>query len=178
MSFVMISDFCQICVEWLLAYGPIILFLALAFGIIALPIPDDTLLLVAGMLIEQGKLSLYPTAIFAFLGSVFGITVSYLLGRLWGTWILKNWGPKIRLTENRVAKATGWFNRIGKWTLLVCYFLPILRHVAGFVAGSSKLPVYNFMFVAYTGAFIWVTSYLAMGFYLKKLAAHGIKLLF
>ncbi len=174
----MVHDFCQLCVDWLIHYGPIILFFGLALGIIALPIPDDTLLLVAGMLIENGTMAPITTFIASLAGSIVGITVSYMLGRLAGPWIVKKCMGRFGLKEERLEKASIWFHRIGKWALLVCYFFPVLRHVVGFVAGSSRMHVGQFMLYAYSGAVIWVTSYLLAGYYLKKLAAHGIKLLF
>ena len=38
-------------VEWLNAYGSITLFILLALGILALPIPEETLMVISGIMI-------------------------------------------------------------------------------------------------------------------------------
>lgn len=155
-------------VDWLLAHGPIILFLTLALGILVLPFPDDTFLLLAGFLVAQGKLDLSATLWSAILGSITGITVSFFLGRFSSGWLLKNVAPKIQLTEERLKKARRWFHRVGKWALLICYFVPFMRHIAGFLAGGSSLKVNQFALYAYTGALLWVLSYLFLGYFLHR----------
>ena len=65
-------------------YGIIILFVLLALGIIALPVPEETLLVLTGILISNEKLALAPAFFAVLLGSICGITVSYLLGRTAG----------------------------------------------------------------------------------------------
>ena len=65
---------------WLGLYGNWALFILLALGIIALPVPEESLMILAGLLIYNGKLNAVPTFFASFGGSVCGITVSYLLG--------------------------------------------------------------------------------------------------
>jgi len=47
--------------------------------------PDETLLVFSGFLIYKGTLDPVFTFSMAFLGSVSGITVSYFLGRIYGS---------------------------------------------------------------------------------------------
>lgn len=56
----------------------------LMLGIIGLPIPDETLLLLVGYLSFSGELSLPLALLSAMLGTACGITVSYGLGISWG----------------------------------------------------------------------------------------------
>lgn len=160
-------DVMQVMIEWLLHYGSIILFFLLALGIVGLPIPDETLLFTAGWLICKGKLGLISTFIAAFAGSIFGITISYVLGLATGPWLIKKYGKKLRITEERIQKVHYWYERIGKWTLVIGYFVPVLRHLSGYVAGSTKLKYKQFMLFAYTGALIWVITFLSLGYYVR-----------
>src|SRR6186713_1398799 len=73
---------------WINQYGTIALFFLLTLGIIALPIPDEPLLMLAGSLIAKGELSMVSTIIASILGAWCGITVSYLLGAYLGTYIV------------------------------------------------------------------------------------------
>ncbi len=73
----------------LLNYGSIALFFLLALGIIALPIPDETLLITAGFLINQAKLPLGFTFLAAYAGAICGISLSYVIEPLWRQYIIK-----------------------------------------------------------------------------------------
>lgn len=87
---------------WLLTrYGYVEIFVALALGIIGLPIPDEVLLTYVGYNIFQGQL--YPFALLsAFLGATSGITISYVIGSKLGLPFLKKIGPKIHITSDRL----------------------------------------------------------------------------
>jgi membrane protein DedA with SNARE-associated domain len=154
-------------IQWLLQYGGVILFLLLALGIVGLPIPDESLMLLAGFLVAQGKLAMASTFAFALTGSIFGITLSYLLGYYAGPWVLQKYGKKFKITEARVEKAHHWFGKIGKWTLFIGYFFPVIRHLTGLIAGSTRLGVSKFMLFAYTGALVWCLTFLSLGYFLR-----------
>ena len=63
-------------VDWISIHGAYVLFVFLALGIIGLPIPDETLLIIAGTLINQQVLSLPITILCVLLGTMTGITMS------------------------------------------------------------------------------------------------------
>src|SRR5262249_11216787 len=119
-------------VIWLTQYGSFALFGLLALGIIALPIPDETLMTFAGVMIAKGHLEMIPTLLAAYGGCFFGITVSYFIGRTAGTYLVKQYGSHIGLTEEKINRVHLWFEKIGKWTLLVGYFIPGVRHLTGY----------------------------------------------
>jgi membrane protein DedA with SNARE-associated domain len=131
-------------------------------------VPDELIMTYAGYLIFRGILQPLPTIITAFLGSVCGISLSYFLGRTVGFHLVERWGRIIHIKQDRIKQVHDWFNWIGKWTLVICYFIPGVRHFTGFVAGTSKLEIQVFARYAYTGAFIWSMAFLSIGFYLGK----------
>ncbi len=152
-------------VVWLAQYGSFALFGLLALGIVGLPIPDETLMTFAGVLIAKGNLEMIPTVAAAYLGSFFGISISYFIGRTFGTYLVKRHGHRIGLTEEKINRVHVWFEKIGKWTLLVGYFFPGVRHLTGYVAGTTELNFRQFAIFAYTGAFLWTTLFLALGYF-------------
>lgn len=163
--------------QWLLHYGILTLFALLALGIVGLPIPDETLLAFAGFLIAQGKLSLLPTVLAAFAGSVCGISLSYVIGGTAGYYLIKTYGKKIGMTPQRIQQVHNWFARIGKWTLTVGYFFPGIRHLTGYVAGASRLHYAQFALFAYSGAMLWVGTFIILGYYFGEhwfSAVHGV----
>jgi membrane protein DedA with SNARE-associated domain len=134
-------------------------------GIIGLPVPDETLLTFAGVLVSQGKLSFVPTWVAAILGSMVGITVSYVLGRTTGLALVHRYGRWFHITDEQLHRVNRWLSHKGKWALIFGYFIPGVRHVTGIVAGSSELPFANFSLFAYLGACLWSSSFVFLGWY-------------
>ena len=157
---------------WILDYGSIALFFLLALGIVALPIPDETLMVVSGVLIHQGHLYAIPTLIAAYTGSMCGITLSYLLGRTAGQYVLKKYGRWVGINQQNLQKAHDWYEYMGKWTLTFGYFIPGVRHVTGIFAGMTELEYPKFALFAYSGAFIWASVFLAIGYFFGPYWAH------
>lgn len=157
---------------WILDYGSIALFFLLALGIVALPIPDETLMVVSGVLIHQGHLYAIPTLIAAYAGSMCGITLSYLLGRTAGQYVLKKYGRWVGINQQNLQKAHEWYEYMGKWTLTFGYFIPGVRHVTGIFAGMTELEYPKFALFAYSGAFLWASVFLAIGYFFGPYWAH------
>src|SRR5512139_3505406 len=104
-------------------------------GIIGLPVPDETLLTFTGYLIYKGHLRLPAAFLAALGGSVCGITASYFLGRCFGMPLVRRSGPCLHLTEAGIAKAHDWFERLGRWSLTVGYYMPGVRYFTAYAAG-------------------------------------------
>ena len=144
-------------------HGPVALFFLLMFGVVGLPVPEDTLLVFAGVLIFRGHLDLAPTLLAAALGSACGISVSYGVGRSVGRLLTRRLGRWLLFTPERVDKVERWFERVGHWSLLWGYFLPGVRHLTAVVAGAAKLRFGDFALFAYGGAMLWSFSLISLG---------------
>lgn len=151
---------------WLAQYGSFALFGLLALGILALPVPEETLMVVAGSLMANGDLHFVPTVAAAYLGAITGISMSYGLGRIAGSYLIAKYGD--RIGRERIEQVHDWFERYGKWTLCFGYFVPGVRHFTGFVAGVTVLPYHEFALFAYTGAIAWVSTFLFGGYFVGK----------
>jgi membrane protein DedA with SNARE-associated domain len=150
---------------WLIKYGSFALFFLLSLGIIALPVPEETLMVVSGILMHNGKLNIPFTIFFSYAGAITGITMSYFMGRTAGNFLLQRYGMWIGITEARLKKAHYWFERLGKWLLVVGYFIPGIRHLTGFSAGATSMKFSHFALFAYSGAILWVSVFLALGYF-------------
>lgn len=150
---------------WLLNYGSIAIFVLLALGIIALPVPEETLMVFTGAAMAKSTLPIGNTVLAAYLGSITGITMSYLIGRTAGYYFIHRWGSWLGLTEHKLNRAHQWFERFGKWSLLIGYFLPGIRHFTGLTAGATELDFRTFALFAYVGAFLWVATFLSIGYF-------------
>lgn len=165
---------------WIHHYGSIAIFIWLALGIIALPIPEESLLLFVGYLMAKQKLPILSAIIGAYAGTCFGITGSYGLGLFTSHYLVGGWGRYIGLTEKKFQRAQNWFQRFGKWTLCIGYFIPGIRHLTGYVAGTLKLSYKHFALFAYSGGIVWSSLFMSLGYFfynailafISKLQAH------
>lgn len=163
--------------EWIVRHGYGAIFLLLMLGIIGLPVPDETLLVFAGYLSSKGTLRLEPTVVTAFLGSACGISISYAIGRFLGLPALLKLGPLLHLRPEHLDQAHRWVERWGKYSLLFAYFIPGYRHLAAFVVGASLLEPTVFARFAYTGALVWASCFVGLGYVAGEEWQHLISVL-
>lgn len=145
-------------------YGYPGLFAALMFGIVGLPIPDETLLVFFGYLVWKGSMHMLLTWLTAILGSCSGITTSYFIGRYGGFAFVHRYGRFLHLTEDRLLRVQSWFDRVGHWLLTIGYFIPGVRHLTALIAGTSCISFRSFALFAYPGAVLWVSTFLTIGY--------------
>jgi len=148
--------------DWLTRFGTPVLFFAQLFGIFGVPIPDELLLTVAGVLVRKGQLDGAPTMFAAVAGCAAGITISYVLGRTVGLVTLQR---VMHVRPESLGTAQAWFRRFGCWLLAFGYFIPGVRHVTAIAAGSAPLEYRTFAAFAYPGALLWSSTFVALGYF-------------
>lgn len=156
----------ELITHWISQYGYFGLFSLLMLGIVGVPVPDETLLTFSGYLIFRGRLSFHFTFMSAILGSACGITLSYALGRSLGLFLIHKYGRYVLITPERLDAVHQWFLKRGKWSLPIGYFIPGVRHLTAYVAGASQLETRKFALYAYSGAVIWSTTFILLGYFL------------
>jgi len=156
----------QTVLHWITEYSYLAIFCLLMLGIVGLPIPDETLLTFSGFLVFKNKLHFAPALLAAFLGSTCGITISYILGRTFGLALIHRYGQYVHITEERLNRARVWLERAGAWSLTFGYYLPGIRHLTAFVAGTSKLRPVVFSLFAYSGGLLWSSTFVTVGYLL------------
>ena len=153
---------------WITQYGYAAIFFLLVLGIVGLPVPDETLLTFTGYLVFKGHLALPLAFLAALTGSGSGITISYVLGRTFGIKLIHRYGRYLRIREEHIAKAHAWFARVGHWGLTFGYFVPGVRHFTAYAAGMSEVEPHQFAIFAYSGAVLWVSTFLSLGYFLGE----------
>jgi membrane protein DedA with SNARE-associated domain len=149
-------------------YGYAGIILLLMFGIIGLPIPDETLLTLVGYFVFRGTLQPIPSFCSAFIGTSCGISASFAIGRFGGRRFVRRFGRRLHITPERMSRVRAWFKRHGRWSLPLGYFVPGVRHLIAIIAGSSGLEIPTFAFFAYVGAFVWSGVFITAGYYLGE----------
>jgi membrane protein DedA with SNARE-associated domain len=150
--------------HWIETYGYLGVFSSLMVGVFGLPVPDETILVFVGYLVFKGYFHPVPTILAAFLGSICGVTLTYVVGRTLGLPLLEKYGKYLHVTPKRLAQAHQWFEKYGKWSLFGGYFLPGVRHLTAFSAGVSGLEYRYFAPFAYSGGLLWVVTFLTLGY--------------
>jgi membrane protein DedA with SNARE-associated domain len=158
--------------RWLLdhpTYAPVILFFLLIFGIVGLPVPDEFLFVFCGFLIHDHVLNLKWIWLGGALGSMCGITFSYMIGRTVGLGLLHSkLGRIMHVTDEHIEKVHKFFDRIGRWALFIGYYIPGVRHFTALIAGTSRLEYRWFATFAYAGACVWVTTFISLGYFIAS----------
>jgi membrane protein DedA with SNARE-associated domain len=148
------------------AYGGI--FGLLVFGVVGVPVPDEFLLTFVGYLVFRRQLEFTPALASAFAGSACGITLSYVLGRTAGSWVVRRFGGWLHVNDNDVQRAHDWFARFGGWSITFGYYIAGVRHLTALAAGMAKLEPPKFAVFAYTGALLWSTTFIGLGIFLGE----------
>jgi membrane protein DedA with SNARE-associated domain len=122
----------------------------------------ETVVLIAGYLANRGYLALEWVILAAFLGSWFGDTVYFFIGRRWGNKLLDRW-PTWRQPADR---ALDMLHRYHAVFILSFRFLYGLRTVSPFVIGMSKVPTARFIVLNMVASAIWATAFSSGGYLL------------
>src|SRR5262245_22702169 len=85
-------------------------------------------------------MSLPALLIFAWVGSVLGDNIGYLIGKTICRATITRYGGKIGLTNARISAVEETFSRYGSTTVLFARFFPVLRQLNGIVAGALGMP--------------------------------------
>ncbi|WP_088072707.1 DedA family protein [Gottfriedia luciferensis] len=144
-------------------YGYFGIILALIGGIIGLPLPDEILLTYIGYNVFQGRLSFLPSLVCAFIGIVCGVSLSYLLGYLFGLPLLKKYGPKVHITEKKIEITKKLFSKFGPFILVIGFYIPGVRHLTAYFAAINNYSYKKFALFAFVGASLWGFTFISIG---------------
>ena len=158
----------QTIIHWITLHGYGIIFTLLALGIFGLPLPNDLILASVGYLIFKGRLHPLPAVAVAFLGSMCGMAVNYAIGRTFGLYMVHKFGRLLHVTDEQINRMHKWFEHSGKWALVYGYFLPGVRHVTAFFAGTSRMTFREFIVFSSIGGLLWSTTYILLGYFLEE----------
>jgi membrane protein DedA with SNARE-associated domain len=155
---------------WVHEYGAVAIFLILTIESFGVPLPGESLLIVAAILAGRGEISFPALLISAWIGAVTGDNIGYLIGRKLGHKALLRFGGMVGLTADRLRKMEAIFVRYGALTVAFARFFNILRQLNGVVAGSLEMDWRRFLVFNSLGGALWVVVWTIAGFYLGK---HG-----
>ena len=119
------------------------------------PIPSEVVLPLAGFLVGRGDLGFWQALLASTFGSVAGALVLYSLGRYGGRKLVLRYGRFLRVDEDALDRADGWFRRYGDWVVLFARIVPFARSVVSIPAGTMEMPVVRFVALTTLGSSAW-----------------------
>jgi membrane protein DedA with SNARE-associated domain len=150
---------------WVRDYGVAAVFLILMLESFGMPLPGESLLIVASILAGRGDLSYVALFVAAWAGAVTGDSIGYLIGSKLGGAVLRQYGGKVGLTAERLAKVEAAFSRYGPAAVGFARFFNVLRQLNGIVAGSLDMPWRKFLVFNALGGAAWVLTWTVVGYY-------------
>jgi membrane protein DedA with SNARE-associated domain len=131
---------------------------------LALLVPGDAVLLLAGFYAQRAALSLPAVMGLAFAGAVTGDTIAYAIGRFGGRRIVDRWGDTLRLTTGRVERFERFFAEYGMLAVALGRVTPVVRAFNTFAAGMSRMRFGRFFVAVVLVVAVWSTVVPTVGF--------------
>ncbi len=122
-------------------YGLFVVAVVIGLESVGIPFPGETVLILAA--VDAGTkhdLNIASVILTAVGASIIGRMIGYVIGREFGYWLLLRYGGYLRITESRIKLGQYLFLRHGGKIILVAQFLPVLRSIAGILAGANRMP--------------------------------------
>jgi membrane protein DedA with SNARE-associated domain len=150
---------------YMLTYGYWTIFFGVMLENAGLPIPGETILLVAGYFCTHSDgLSLPVVMMVAATGAVIGDNIGFAVGHHYGRGFLLRFGRFVFLTPKRLEYMENYFRSHGNKTILVARFIAGLRVFAALLAGASMMRWRVFFLYNVLGAILWSIVITSLGY--------------
>ena len=142
----------------------------LALGLIFLedfgvPVPGETVLIIAAVYAGTGRLSIWLVALFGFIAAILGDNVGFAIGHFGGRPLAERYGKYIFLTPERLDKTANFFDRHGGKVIVIARFVEGLRQANGIIAGITGMHWTKFIPFNMLGAALWVGLWASIGYF-------------
>jgi membrane protein DedA with SNARE-associated domain len=142
------------------AYGLPVVAGLIGLECVGLPFPGETVLIVASVIAgTEHDLNIASVILTAAGASIIGRMIGYVIGREFGYRLLLRYGDYLWITESRIKLGQYLFLRHGGKIVVLAQFLPVLRSIAGVLAGANRMPWQRFMLPNIIGGFLWATLF-------------------
>ena len=159
-----IHDSLDLIEYYMLIYGYWAVFFGVMLENAGLPIPGETILLVAGFFCSEDHLLMPLVMLTAAVGAVVGDNIGFAIGHHFGRSILLRFGKYVFLTPERLEHMENYFHSHGNKTILVARFITGLRVFAALLAGASMMRWRVFLIYNVAGAVLWSVTITLLGY--------------
>jgi membrane protein DedA with SNARE-associated domain len=131
---------------------------------IGLVAPGELFVVIGGVTAGQGHTNLLALIGIVWACALAGDLISYFLGRRLGRGFLLKHGHLVKLTPDRLAQVETFLSSHGGKTIIVGRFIGLVRSVAPFVAGSSRMPARRFVPATLVASGLWSAAFSLLGY--------------
>lgn len=125
--------------------------------------PGDSLLFTAGILASQGIFDIYTLIILCLFAAILGDSVGYWSGKKYGRRLFER-DAGFFFKKKRIQDAEKFYEKYGKYTIIIARFVPIIRTFAPIVAGIGSMKYSTFISYNILGAILWVVGVTTLGY--------------
>ena len=129
-------------------------------------IPGELAMVLAGVVVVMGDAELPLMIVAAALGAVVGDTVSYTIGRKWGTPVICRLGVLRRVLAPRLHRARHFFQDHGGAAVFVGRFVGLFRGLVPVAAGIARMRFRRFLAWNVAASVAWAGTVITLGFLL------------
>lgn len=153
--------------DWVMSYlgalGAGGLFLGVIIEAMGIPFPGGLMVILAGFLVNQGRLNFFPVFAATVIGFNLGAGIAFLIGRHVGEPFLMHFGRYLRVTPQRLEQAQKLLEQSSAAFIIFGRFVPMISNLTPYLAGLSGLNI--FKFIAYNLLFtlFWTSFNLSLG---------------
>ena len=162
-------------VNWLSAkdlietFGTIglILIVFIESGLLPVPLPGDSILVLAGAFCATNKpgdphLNLAAVVIGTLIAAIVGAQLGFAVGNRYGTRLFK---PDARIFKTvYLERAQEFFDRRGPRAVVIARFVPVVRTIVPMLAGAGHMPQRKFATANVIGAVLWTVGISMLGY--------------
>ena len=145
-------------------WGYVAIFVFVILGNLGIPVPEESILVMAGYLVWQGELRLPLVLLVGIFSAISGDNLGYWIGRRYGQAAVVRYGRWVRLTPARLDATRRVVTRYGAVAVFAARFIAGLRFLVGPLAGSTALPPFGFVTANILGALLYVPTMVAAGY--------------
>ena len=154
--------------DYLAHYGYWAIAAALLLENAGLPVPGETMLLLASFLAySEHHLSLPYIILVGVCAATIGDNLGFLLGHYGGEPLLERY-RKVPRVYRTLARAERLIQRYGSFAIFIARFIAGMRIIAGPLAGVLHMPWRKFVVFNFLGAAVWVTVISSVGYFFGR----------
>ncbi len=129
--------------------------------------PGDSLLFTAGILASQGFLNVYALVIGCILASILGDSIGYWSGKKYGRKLFER-DSGYFFKKKRLYDAEIFYEKHGKYAIIIARFVPVVRTFAPIVAGIGSMHYRTFISYNIIGGIFWASLMILMGYFMGQ----------
>jgi len=131
-----------------------------------LPVPGETILLLASFLAYSEHLLRLPILILTgILAATLGDNIGFVIGYRGGRTLLQKYQQLLRISRRTISRGERVFERYGIVTIFFARFVFGLRMIAGPLAGVLRMHWKKFAVFNFLGATLWVCTICVVGYF-------------